>query len=120
MGVLATFLTMVSLAAPGQDRCSTACVVRVQRRVVAQRKRRVVAPYRAWLNRLAWCESTGRWHANTGNGFYGGLQFTLGSWRAVGGKGMPHHATRTEQMYRGVRLLKVQGPGAWPGCRYRA
>jgi len=76
----------------------------------------VVRPYRAWLERVAHCESGGRWHINTGNGFYGGLQFTLSSWRAVGGSGYPHQATKLEQMYRAVRLLRIQGRGAWPVC----
>ncbi|GEM_PF-4213686 len=70
---------------------------------------------------LAACESdvdgTGPdWSINTGNGFYGGLQFALSSWRAVGGEGYPHHASREEQIYRGERLQAVQGWGAWPAC----
>lgn len=77
---------------------------------------RVVKPYNGWLEHTAQCESGGRWHINTGNGFYGGLQFTLSSWRAVGGAGMPHWASIIEQKYRGVRLLWVQGRGAWPVC----
>jgi len=78
--------------------------------------RRIVRPYRATFLRIASCESGRRWHINTGNGFYGGLQFTLSSWRAVGGSGYPHHASRLEQMYRGVRLMRIQGWGAWPNC----
>lgn len=65
---------------------------------------------------LAWCESTGRWDINTGNGYYGGIQFHPRSWRAVGGEGYPHEATRIEQIYRGELLLDLQGWGAWPGC----
>jgi len=78
--------------------------------------RRVVAPHRAWLERVAWCESRSDWRINTGNGFYGGLQFAVSSWRAVGGMGFPHEASKLEQMYRGVLLLRRQGPGAWPVC----
>lgn len=78
--------------------------------------RRVVAPHRAWLERVAFCESRGDWRINTGNGFYGGLQFALVSWRGVGGMGFPHEASKLEQMYRGVLLLRRQGPGAWPVC----
>lgn len=48
--------------------------------------------------------------------YYGGLQFTLSSWRGVGGKGLPNEATRTEQIMRGKRLQAIQGWGAWPGC----
>jgi LysM repeat protein len=67
-------------------------------------------------DRLAMCESTGNWSINTGNGFYGGLQFTLSSWRAVGGKGMPHHASKAEQIARAKKLQAIQGWGAWPAC----
>ena len=67
-------------------------------------------------DRLAWCESTGRWDANTGNGFYGGLQFTLSSWRWVGGTGRPDQASRAEQIRRAIILQHRQGWGAWPVC----
>jgi len=89
-------------------------------RACRQRKhmRRVVRPYRSKLIAMAGCESGGRWHIATGNGFYGGLQFTLSSWRAVGGSGYPHHASRLEQMYRAVKLSRIQGWGAWPHCQY--
>ncbi|PSO43201.1 hypothetical protein BRC19_01620 [Candidatus Saccharibacteria bacterium QS_5_54_17] len=66
--------------------------------------------------RLAQCESSGNWSINTGNGFYGGLQFTLSSWRAVGGTGMPHHASKAEQIRRAKKLRAIQGWGAWPAC----
>ena len=66
--------------------------------------------------RLAMCESTGNWAANTGNGFYGGLQFTPSSWRAVGGSGMPHQASKAEQIARAKKLQQLQGWGAWPAC----
>jgi hypothetical protein len=56
------------------------------------------------------------WTANTGNGYYGGLQFSLTSWRGVGGTGYPHQATRQEQIYRGEKLQDIQGWGAWPAC----
>lgn len=85
---------------------------------IVDRRVAVVRPYRARLLRMAGCESGGRWSIATGNGFYGGLQFTLSSWRAVGGRGYPHHASRLEQMYRAVRLMRVQGWGAWPVCQY--
>jgi hypothetical protein len=67
-------------------------------------------------DRLAWCESNGNWSINTGNGFYGGVQFSPRSWAAVGGDGLPHQASRAEQIYRAERLLDLQGWGAWPGC----
>lgn len=67
-------------------------------------------------DRLAECESGGNWAINTGNGYYGGLQFTLSSWSAVGGSGYPHQASREEQILRGQRLQALQGWGAWPAC----
>lgn len=66
--------------------------------------------------RLAQCESSGNWSINTGNGFYGGLQFTLSSWRAVGGTGMPSAASKAEQIRRAKKLRAIQGWGAWPAC----
>ena len=65
---------------------------------------------------VAQCESGGDWAINTGNGYYGGLQFSADSWRGVGGTGLPHQHSRTEQIYRGELLLQAQGWGAWPGC----
>ena len=67
-------------------------------------------------DRIAACESGGNWAINTGNGFYGGLQFTLGSWAAVGGSGNPANASREEQISRGQMLQARQGWGAWPAC----
>ena len=69
----------------------------------------------AW-DRLAQCESTGNWNINTGNGFSGGLQFTPGTWRAFGGKGLAHHASREQQIAVAERVLAKQGWGAWPAC----
>jgi hypothetical protein len=56
------------------------------------------------------------WTINTGNGFYGGLQFTLDSWRWVGGSGFPHEASKAEQIARAEVLLERQGWRAWPAC----
>jgi LysM repeat protein len=67
-------------------------------------------------DRLAQCESGGNWSINTGNGYYGGLQFTPSSWRAVGGSGLPHQASKAEQIARGKMLQARQGWGAWPAC----
>jgi LysM repeat protein len=66
--------------------------------------------------RIAQCESGGNWAANTGNGFYGGLQFTLSSWRAAGGSGYPSQASASEQIARAKILQARQGWGAWPAC----
>lgn len=89
-----------------------ACAVRVEHK----RWRRVVAPYQGWLDSTSSCESGGNYRTNTGNGFYGGLQFTLSSWAAVGGRGLPSAAGRLEQEYRAILLRRVQGVGAWPVC----
>ena len=76
------------------------------------------APPRPWSvwDDLAECESGGDWSINTGNGYFGGLQFSLTSWRAVGGTGYPHEHSRNEQINRGERLRAIQGWGAWPAC----
>jgi Transglycosylase-like domain len=78
----------------------------------------VIKPYNRKLNRMAWCESTGRWFVNTGNGFYGGLQFDLSTWRSVGGRGYPHQNSILEQKYRAVRLIWRRGYRPWPVCGY--
>jgi len=87
-----------------------------KKRVANKRKATVVAPYRSRFERIAQCESGGRWYISTGNGFFGGLQFTYSSWKAVGGWGYPHWNSKLEQMYRGVLLMRIQGWGAWPVC----
>lgn len=69
----------------------------------------------AW-DRLAQCESGGNWSIDTGNGYYGGLQFSLASWRGVGGSGYPNKASRTEQISRAETLRERQGWRAWPAC----
>lgn len=68
-------------------------------------------------DRLAQCESGGNWAINTGNGYYGGLQFNLQTWRAYGGPGYPHTASRTTQIAIATKLRNARGGyGAWPGC----
>ncbi|WP_043824023.1 transglycosylase family protein [Rhodococcus opacus] len=65
---------------------------------------------------VAECESGGDWTTDTGNGFYGGLQFTPETWKANGGKGDPSEASEAEQIRVAENVLKTQGPGAWPVC----
>lgn len=67
-------------------------------------------------DRLAECESNGNWSINTGNGYYGGLQFSQQSWQAVGGSGLPSDASKQEQIQRAHQLWEIQGWGAWPAC----
>jgi hypothetical protein len=69
----------------------------------------------AW-DRLAQCESGGNWAANTGNGYYGGIQFSLGSWQAAGGTGRPDQASRETQIAIGQRLWQQGGWVHWPAC----
>ncbi|WP_246136445.1 transglycosylase family protein [Leekyejoonella antrihumi] len=71
-------------------------------------------------DRVAQCESGGNWSINTGNGFYGGLQFTLQTWHAFGGSGMPNQASPAQQIAVAQRVLASQGPGAWPVCSVKA
>jgi hypothetical protein len=73
------------------------------------------APAPTW-DRLAQCESNGNWAANTRNGFSGGLQFTPSTWRAYGGQGDAHTATRAQQITVAERVLADQGWAAWPAC----
>jgi resuscitation-promoting factor RpfA len=73
------------------------------------------APDSAW-DRLAQCESGGRWNINTGNGYYGGLQFNLQTWRGVGGSGYPHQASRETQIAMANRLHDARGFQPWPSC----
>ncbi len=76
------------------------------------------ATSRTW-NRLAECESGGNWHINTGNGYYGGVQFSYSTWLAYGGgkyAARADLATRAEQIVVAERVLKGQGWGAWPAC----
>ncbi len=68
---------------------------------------------------IAQCESSGNWSIDTGNGYYGGLQFLPATWKAFGGTGNPAHASKAEQIAVAERVLKVQGWGAWPTCSAR-
>ena len=67
-------------------------------------------------DKLAQCESGGNWSINTGNGYYGGLQFSLSTWRAYGGSGRPDEASREEQIAIAKKLQADAGWGAWPAC----
>ena len=74
-------------------------------------------------DRVARCESTQNWDINTGNGYYGGLQFDSHTWKAYDGAkyaGRADNATRAEQIQVARRVLKRQGAGAWPVCGPRA
>ncbi|MFI1798945.1 transglycosylase family protein [Streptomyces sp. NPDC020379] len=69
-------------------------------------------------DKVAQCESGGNWSINTGNGYYGGLQFSQSSWNAAGGQSYADradHASKSQQIAVAEKLLAMQGPGAW-GC----
>jgi resuscitation-promoting factor RpfA len=70
-------------------------------------------------DRVASCESGGRWNINTGNGYYGGLQFSYSTWKAFGGQRYAYtadRASKAQQITVAQKVLQVQGPGAWPHC----
>jgi hypothetical protein len=92
--------------------------LQAQREAEAQaaREAEAAAERDAMWERLAGCESGHNWSINTGNGYYGGLQFSLSSWQWVGGSGYPHRASRAEQIRRAEILLSRQGWNAWPSC----
>jgi hypothetical protein len=72
---------------------------------------------------VAQCESGGNWSINTGNGYYGGLQFTRGTWKAYGGTkyaSTANRASRGQQIAVAERVLRGQGVGAWPVCGKKA
>ncbi|MGK5628170.1 transglycosylase family protein [Streptomyces sp. URMC 123] len=74
-------------------------------------------------DKVAECESTGNWNINTGNGYYGGLQFTQSTWKAFGGTAYApraDQASKDEQIAVAEKVLKGQGPGAWPVCSGKA
>ncbi|MER7049761.1 transglycosylase family protein [Streptomyces jumonjinensis] len=73
--------------------------------------------------KVAACESTSQWKINTGNGYFGGLQFSQSTWEAYGGREYAPRAdlaSRDQQIAVAERVLKGQGPGAWPNCSERA
>ncbi|WP_279093150.1 transglycosylase family protein [Kitasatospora aureofaciens] len=77
----------------------------------------------ATWDKVAQCESGGNWSINTGNGFYGGLQFTSSTWAAFGGTSFAPQAnlaTKDQQIAVAEKVLASQGPGAWPVCSVQA
>ncbi|SDE03721.1 transglycosylase family protein [Streptomyces prasinopilosus] len=74
-------------------------------------------------DKVAACESSDDWDINTGNGYYGGLQFTQSTWEAFGGTRYAPRAdlaTKDQQIAIAEKVLEGQGPGAWPVCSQRA
>jgi hypothetical protein len=90
--------------------------------VLAATGNAVAADGGVW-DRIAQCESGGNWHINTGNGYYGGLQFSAGTWRAYGGSAYAStadQASREAQIAVATKVQHAQGWGAWPVCSGRA
>ena len=73
-------------------------------------------PYEANWDRVAACESGGNWAINTGNGYFGGVQFSLATWQSVGGQGLPSDNSKAEQIRRAEILRLRSGLGQWPVC----
>ncbi|MER5223726.1 transglycosylase family protein [Streptomyces flaveus] len=74
-------------------------------------------------DRIAQCESGSNWHINTGNGYYGGLQFSAATWRAYGGTAYAStadKASKAQQIAVATKVQRAQGWGAWPTCSSRA
>jgi resuscitation-promoting factor RpfA len=72
---------------------------------------------------IAQCESGGNWACNTGNGYYGGLQFLPATWEAFGGLDYAPRAdlaSREQQIEIAEKVLATQGIGAWPTCGVHA
>ncbi|WP_030193929.1 transglycosylase family protein [Streptomyces sp. NRRL S-87] len=70
-------------------------------------------------DRVAQCESGGNWSINTGNGYYGGLQFSASTWAAYGGTSyapQANQASKSQQIAVAEKVLAAQGKGAWPSC----
>ncbi len=83
--------------------------------VAASPAQAATASANTW-DRLAACESGGNWSINTGNGYYGGLQFSASTWKAYGGKGSAANASKAEQIRIAKKVQAGQGWGAWPAC----
>lgn len=96
---------------------TTSCALTIGATLVAPATAQA-APDSDW-DRLAQCEAGGNWAINTGNGYYGGLQFSQSTWEAMGGSRFAPRAdlaTREQQIIIGEETLRAQGWGAWPGC----
>lgn len=76
----------------------------------------IIKPTEDIWDTLAKCEAGGNWSTDTGNGYYGGLQFNQGAWNSVGGTGKPSDASRDEQIMRGKMLQEKRGWGVWGLC----
>ena len=105
------WMALVAAPAPNMEEKRVKVYMPVDKRIA------VIRPYRPWLRSLAWCESTNRpWAVDATGTYFGLFQFDVKTWYSVGGRGMPHHASRREQRYRAVLLRKQRGTAPWPVC----
>jgi LysM repeat protein len=118
--------TNQQIATPTKQAASKAAAPQAPTPRPTERRTAVAAPTTAsgsvW-DRIAACESGGNWHINTGNGFYGGLQFTYSTWLGYGGGAYASRAdlaTRDQQIAIAQKVLAGQGWNAWPVCSYKA
>jgi hypothetical protein len=90
----------------------------VDLRLYLRRSRRDIHRFGLVLHwaKVAECESTGRWSISTGNGYYGGLQFSMPTWQAYGGRGWPHHQPAWYQAQVADRVRTRSGLHHWPVC----
>jgi hypothetical protein len=77
-------------------------------------------PTSSQLYSLRMCESGGRYNINTGNGYYGAYQFSVGTWRSLGYAGYPHQASPATQDAAVRKLFARTGWSSWPSCGQRA
>ncbi len=123
--LLATALSAVVLVPWGHGAAGAATPVTTPQASISERAaadhRSKFPNIKTW-NRLAGCESGRRWHINTGNGYYGGLQFSSPTWRGFGGgrfADYAHRASKHEQITIARKVRQSQGWGAWPYCSQR-
>jgi hypothetical protein len=101
------------LPTPGNRQADRQANSQAERRRANQARRRELV--RRWSG-VAECESGGNWRTNTGNGYYGGLQFSLSTWRAYGGRGRPDQRPPWYQAGIAERVRRDSGLGHWPNC----
>ncbi|WP_432123254.1 transglycosylase family protein [Streptomyces sp. S1] len=130
-GSLAAAALLTLAPTPAQAQTQTRAQTQTQTRAQAATAPRTAAAsvpaYACAQDQWPWgcvaeCESSGRWHVNTGNGFYGGLQFWQPTWVEHGGLAYAPRAdlaTRAQQIKVAEEVLRTQGWGAWPVCSKR-
>lgn len=112
-----------SAAAPAPAPTPAPAPARPAPKPVASEAESPAAPSGGVWDRIAACESSGDWSINTGNGYYGGLQFTASTWNAYGGQSYASRAdlaSRSDQIAVAKKVQASQGWGAWPVCSKKA